>query len=313
LVENQRKAKSENIINNNIDMNPKNNINEIKINGNEPDSINNYIKDAKFDVENDLEIFRLNSIKLKENQLIKKENSFIPIKKQMDLIKVITKKDKIFNLHKKLYSDKIGKIHISVDYANKYDIFLIEEEINKSISHFEKANKRKRFLSQNYDEYYYDSKNDNYNHNQINGTKNNNTYINNEISDKMHILKNLQNSFYVEDTDFNKNNNSNKKHCDNDNYESTNADKKLNLNIIQNYDILNKNEICFNEDIKVDINKINNKINYNKNNKTVRYFENIIPNCSIKDKDMLNCTENEKSEKRINSKSEEKANSRSII
>ena len=259
------------------------------------------------DINNDFDIFCMNSLKIKTNQEIKKENTNIPIKRQIELIKFLTNSKKIFHYYETSYNDKIGKIKLYVDYVDKCDVFFIEEEINKSISHLERINKRKRFLSENSNDYIYkDIKNEG-----ANPFNNNNVYNKEEFSQDLIIFKNLKNSFFVDCT-----NNSPSKNKINE--RSINENSKFfskEINNFTKYNLSNLEQKDFNQNTNTN----NRNIYYNHNiinNKTVKLFENIIPNCSINN-NHLNKLEDEvkgnKGDKRINTKSEEKNYSKSIF
>jgi len=259
--------------------------------------------DDEIGVKDDLNIFRMNSNKIKENQEFNKENTFFPIQKQMDLIRTLTNSKKIFNNYRSLYTDKIGKIKLCIEYLDKHDVFLIEENINKSISQLERINKRKRFLSENGNDYYNQIINNNHSK-----SGNSNKIKNDDSYNQTIYLKNLQNSFMVEE-----NNHDYKSSNLNLRFTEKNSDNTYPLNINE----LPQKEANFALEDNNFLNSVaNNKLNINQdnniNNKCVKYFENIIPNCSINEKVIKNGFELvDNGEKRINSKSEDKNNTKS--
>lgn len=254
--------------------------------------------------KNDLDIFRMNSLRIKANQEIKKENTIIPIQRQIELIKCLTNSKKIFHIYKTSYTDKIGKVNLFIDYLDKSDVFLVEEEINKSISHLERINKRKRFLSENCNDYIGNVIKDV----DINPSSNNkHENDKGDFSHDLFILKNLQCSFLVD--------------CKNNSPKNNRVNEKVIKDNIKfptkenNNNNLKKNN-NLNSEIKNDFNQTttNNQENNigNQNfaiNKTIKLFENILPNCSINNHQINNIEDDYKSikgDKRISSKSEEK-------
>lgn len=301
-----------------------------------------YEKDELSDskLEENLEIFRMNSNKIKENQQFIKENCLIPIKKQIECIKILAGGENIFNIQKYIYSDKIGKIKMTIEYLEKHDVFIIEDEIKKNIIYYEKINKRKRFLSENSNDIKI------ININEMNKIENININVYNNIND---TIENNKNSI---DNSKNKND----QHSQNSFQNSLiidqslsrtniiyNNTKNVEINTVNNFSFNPKNNLEknksmikypeFDQDIILSLKKNNSNIiptnsntnNFIKMNKSTRLFNNLIKSLErskLQNTEKTHMTNNNivdvnsvydinlmnKSSQRINCKSEERNN-----